>query len=74
MPSSITAITTGLEPELIADWRLHYAHACGQMQALAMLALRRAQEASQAHDPTRRRSCPSSSSDWRRPTWHPRVR
>ena len=26
----------GLEPELIADWRLHYAQACGQMQALAM--------------------------------------
>jgi hypothetical protein len=40
----------GLEPELIADWRLHYALACGQMQALAILALRRAQESSQAHD------------------------
>jgi hypothetical protein len=42
---------TGLEPELIADWRLHYAQACGQMQALAILALRRAQETSMAHDP-----------------------
>jgi len=41
----------GLEPELIADWRLHYAPACGQMQPLAILALRRAQETSQAHDP-----------------------
>jgi hypothetical protein len=41
----------GLEPELIADWRLHYAQACGQMQALAILALRRAQETSQAHGP-----------------------
>lgn len=39
----------GLEPELIADWRLHYAQACGRMQALAVLALRRAQETSQAH-------------------------
>ena len=41
----------GLEPELISDWRLHYAHACGQMQALAVLALRRAEQASKAHDP-----------------------
>jgi hypothetical protein len=41
----------GLEPELIADWRLHYAQACGQMPALAILALRRAQETSMAHDP-----------------------
>src|SRR5271168_2443296 len=41
----------GLEPELIADWRLHYAPACGQMQALAVLALRRAQETSKAPDP-----------------------
>jgi hypothetical protein len=41
----------GLEPELISDWRLHYAQACGQMQALALLALRRAQETSMAHDP-----------------------
>jgi hypothetical protein len=41
----------GLEPELIADWRLHYAQACGQMQSLAIIALRRAQEPSMAHDP-----------------------
>jgi hypothetical protein len=41
----------GLEPELISDWRLHYAQACGQMQTLAVLALRRAEEASKAHDP-----------------------
>ena len=41
----------GLEPELIADWRLHYAPACGQMRALAILALRRAQETSMAQDP-----------------------
>jgi hypothetical protein len=41
----------GLEPELIADWRLHYAEVCGHMQSLALLALRRAQEASQGHDP-----------------------
>jgi hypothetical protein len=40
----------GLEPELIADWRLHYAPAFGQMQALAVLALRRAQEISKAPD------------------------
>ena len=40
-----------LEPELIADWRLHYAPVCGQMQALAILALQRAQEPSRAHDP-----------------------
>jgi hypothetical protein len=40
-----------LEPELIADWRVHYAPACGQMQSLAVLALRRAQEISPAHDP-----------------------
>ena len=40
----------GLEPELIADWRLHYAQACGQMQALAILALRRAQETAKAPD------------------------
>ena len=40
----------GLEPELIADWRLHYAQACGHMQALAVLALRRAQETTKAPD------------------------
>ena len=41
----------GLEPELIADWRLHYAQPSGQMQPLAILALRRAEESSKAHDP-----------------------
>jgi len=41
----------GLEPELIADWRVHYAQPCGQMQPLAILALRRAEESSKAHDP-----------------------
>jgi hypothetical protein len=40
----------GLEPELISDWRLHYAQPCGQMLSLAVLALRRAQESSKAHD------------------------
>jgi hypothetical protein len=32
----------GLEPELISDWRLHFAHACSQMRDLALEALRRA--------------------------------
>jgi len=41
----------GLEPELIADWRLHYAPAVRPMQALAILALRHAEETSKAHDP-----------------------
>jgi len=40
-----------LEPELIADWRLHYAVACGHMQQVAILALRRAEESSRTHDP-----------------------
>src|ERR1700722_1178073 len=40
----------GLEPELISDWRLHYTQGCGQKQALAVLALRRAEEASKAQD------------------------
>lgn len=40
-----------LEPELIADWRLHYGHACAQMQEIAVLALRRAQDISKSHDP-----------------------
>jgi hypothetical protein len=34
----------GLEPELIADWRLHYAHACSSLKDLAVSALRRARE------------------------------
>ncbi len=40
-----------LEPELIADWRLHYAQACGHMHDVAVLALQRAQEFSRTHDP-----------------------
>ena len=40
-----------LEPELIADWRQHYGHACAQMQEIAVLALRRAQDTSQSRDP-----------------------
>jgi hypothetical protein len=32
----------GLEPELISDWRVHFAHACSQMRTLALEALRRA--------------------------------
>ena len=34
----------GLEPELIADWRMHFAHDCAQMRDLAAEALRRAGE------------------------------
>ena len=34
----------GLEPELISDWRLHFAHACSQMRDLALEALRRASD------------------------------
>jgi hypothetical protein len=41
----------GLEPELIADWRLHYAHACSHMKDVAVSALRRAQEISPPPDP-----------------------
>jgi hypothetical protein len=37
-----------LEPELIADWRMHYAHACTQVREVALTALRRAQEST--HD------------------------
>jgi hypothetical protein len=32
----------GLEPELISDWRLHFAHACSPMRAIAREALGRA--------------------------------
>jgi hypothetical protein len=38
------------EPELIADWRVHYSYACAHMREVAVLALRRAQESS-AQDP-----------------------
>ena len=34
----------GLEPELISDWRVHFAHACSQMRDLALEAFRRAGE------------------------------
>lgn len=34
----------GFEPELMADWRMHYSHACTQMRGLALEALRRAGE------------------------------
>lgn len=40
-----------LETELIDDWRLHYALACGHLREIAILALRRAQETSSAPDP-----------------------
>lgn len=32
-----------LEPELIADWRMHFAGACASMTSLALEALRRAE-------------------------------
>ena len=35
----------GLEPELIADWRVHFAHACAPLRALAVESLRRAASA-----------------------------
>jgi hypothetical protein len=38
------------EPELIADWRMHYAHACAHVRDTAILALRRALEAATAQD------------------------
>lgn len=38
------------EAELIADWRIHYGHACAHMREIAVLALQRAQENS-AQDP-----------------------
>jgi hypothetical protein len=40
-----------LEPELIADWRIHYGHACTQVKGAAVLALRRAQDAFKAQEP-----------------------
>lgn len=39
---------SGLEPELIADWRAHYAANCARMKETAVLALRRA--AQHLHD------------------------
>jgi len=41
----------GLEPELISDWRLHYARACSSMKNVAVSALRRAQEIDLPADP-----------------------
>jgi hypothetical protein len=38
-----------LEPELIADWRVHYGHACAPIREVALAALRRAGESAQAH-------------------------
>jgi hypothetical protein len=40
-----------LEPELIADWRLHYGHACAHVKDTAVLALRRALESLTPQDP-----------------------
>jgi hypothetical protein len=40
-----------LEPELIADWRVHYGHACAHVRDTAVLALRRTLEALKAQDP-----------------------
>lgn len=40
-----------LEPELIADWRVHYGRACEHVKESALLALRRAQQVSTAQDP-----------------------
>jgi hypothetical protein len=41
----------GLEPELIADWRLHYGHACVRIKDVAIAALHRAQEISSPPSP-----------------------
>jgi len=40
-----------LEPELIADWRSHYGHACAHVRDTAVLALRRALEGLRTQDP-----------------------
>lgn len=39
------------EPELIADWRAHFAQACARMKELAAAALRRARESLDSEDP-----------------------
>jgi hypothetical protein len=39
-----------LEPELIADWRMHYALACAGVRQVAVAALKRAAESATAHD------------------------
>ncbi len=43
-----------LEQELIADWRVHYGHACAHVKDTAVLALRRALEVLTAAGPRRR--------------------
>jgi hypothetical protein len=40
-----------LEPELIADWRVHYGHECAHVRDTAVLALRHTLEALKAQDP-----------------------
>jgi len=40
-----------LEPELIADWRAHFAPACARMREPAVAALRRALEGLRTEDP-----------------------
>ncbi len=39
------------EPELIADWRVHYGHACAHVRDTAVLALRRALDVLRPRDP-----------------------
>ena len=39
------------EPELIADWRVHYGHACAHVKDTAVLALRRALDVLRPRDP-----------------------
>ena len=39
------------EPELIADWRMHYASACAKLKDTALSALRRALERERPQDP-----------------------
>ena len=39
------------EPELIADWRVHYAVACSRMKETAIQALQRVLERDRPHDP-----------------------
>ena len=41
----------GLEPELVADWRAHFARAGARMQETAVAALRRAAQSLQTQDP-----------------------
>jgi hypothetical protein len=40
-----------LEPELIADWRLHYGGACAHVKDTALTALHRARESIESQDP-----------------------